>query len=296
MHKKIKLFVSMLAAAATLVLLPDSGAMTAKAAGNTYSLKYLGGEINNWCYVPGSTFDEALYPKGVDVLKVLDLQNGDNIVVYPGEVETYKDLDLSGFKLNSLTVHQNTKAAVITDGINECYILAGAYTAINGDVTSAHLYDNTTCTFNNNVLDMVLHYTDTPQSNISCVGTVGCFQFAVGADDPTGGFYDIPKGTMKLQDGTIQFPVWYPTPSEAYLQAKGGDTTSSQPGTDTPAETPATPAPEPTPSVPAAGGTSDEYDKVPKTGEDNHAALLAGLAGTAALLFTASFCLYRKTN
>lgn len=292
MHKKIKLFVSMLAVAAMFVMLPDSSAMTAKAAGNTYSVKYLGGNTNAWCYVPGSTFDEALYPKGVDVLKVLDLQNGDNIVVYPGETETYKDLDLSGFTLNSLTVHQNAKAAVITDGINECYILAGAYAAINGDVTSAHLYDNTTCTFNNNVLDMVLHYTDTPQSNISCSGTVGCFQFAVGTDDPTGGFYDIPKGTMKLQDGTVQFPFWLPTPSEAYLQAKG-IATDTPPAADTPApETPAAPAP----SAPAAGTSSDEYDKVPKTGDNNHVILFAGLTGTAALLFTASFCLYRKTK
>lgn len=294
MHKKIKLFVSMLAAAATLVLLPGGSAMTAKAAGNTYSLKYVGGETKSWCYVPGSTYDESLYPRGVDVLKVLDLQDGDNIVIYPGEAGPAKDLDLGGFKLNSLTVHQNANAAVITDGINECYILAGAYAAINGDVTSAQLYDNTTCTFNNNVLDMVLHYTgDKPQSNISCAGTVGCFQFAVGTNDPTGGFYDIPKGTMKLQDGTIQFPTWSGTPSEAYLQAKGGGT-DSQPGTDTSADTPA--APESTPSTPAAGGSADEYDKVPKTGEDNYAFLLAGLTGTAALLFTASFFLYRKTK
>ena len=41
MHKKIKVLVSMLAAAAMLVLLPGANALTAKAEGNTYSLKYI---------------------------------------------------------------------------------------------------------------------------------------------------------------------------------------------------------------------------------------------------------------
>lgn len=293
MHKKIKLFVSMLAAAAMLVMLPNSSAMTVKAAGNTYSVKYLGGDVNAWCYVPGSTFDEALYPKGVDVLKVLDLQNGDNIVVYPSEVGTYKDLDLSGFTLNNLTVHQNAKAAVITDGIKDCYILAGAYAAVNGDVTNAHLYDNTTCTFNNNVLYMEL-YADNPQSNISCGGTVGEFRMLNTNAVSQFVFYEIPKGNMKLVDGTVQF-TWSPEPSDAYLQAKAaadGTAPEQTPAGETPADPPAAPAPEATPSTPA----SSEYDHVPKTGEDNHTILLAGLAGTAALLFTASFCLYRKTK
>lgn len=295
MKKKLKLLASMLAAAAILVLLPDSGAMTARAAVNTYSVKYLGGNTNAWCYVPGSTFDEALYPKGVDVLKVLDLQNGDNIVVYPNDSAAATELDLSNFKLGSLTVHQNTEAVILTGGVENCYILPGARAAVNGDVTNAYLYDNTTCTFNSNVLDMVLNFSDTPKSNVTCAGTVGCFQMAADNAAPTGGLYDIPKGSFNLKDGTIQFGIWSSTPSEAYLQAKNGDAAGSPPAADAPAaaDTPA-PAPE-TPAAPAPG-TPDEYDRVPKTGENDLSLLLAGLTGTAALLLTASFCLCRKAK
>lgn len=284
MHKKLKLFVSMLAAAAMLVLLPGRGVMTVSAEeAKTYSIKYIGGDINDWRYVPGSTFEEGMYHRELYYLKTEDFKEGDHIVIYAGETAPNMELHLDDFKLGSLTVYQNATVVIFTAGIRDCYVLAGAYAAINGDVTNAHLYDNVTCTFNNNVLDMVLHTGSEPHSNISCAGTVGMFQVLEDPDNSKGIFYDIPKNTMRYTDGTIQFPNWAASPSEAYLQAKG---TSA--GTTT--------APEATPAPAPAGDTSSEYDEVPKTGDNSLALWLTGLAGAAAVLFAGSYALYRKTN
>ena len=227
-----------------------------------------------------------MYHRELYYLKTEDLKDGDQIVVYAGDdVPNNKEVDLSGFSLSNLTVHQNARVVIFTGGIKDCYILAGAYTAINGDVTNAHLYDNTTCTFNNNVLDMVLHIDSEPHSNISCAGTVGMFRILNKADQTNGLYYDIPKNTMKLENGTIQFSTWSPEPTDTYLQARAaadGTATAGTASTDN--------------SAPSAATSSDEYDKVPKTGEGNIIFWLISLTGAAAVLFAGSCMLYRKTK
>lgn len=283
MRKRIKLFVSMLAAAAMLVLLPGGNALTVKAEGNTYSIQFFGGAINDWCYVTGSTFDVNQSYSTVGGLRLRDLKDGDHIVVYDSGDKPTRHLDLSGFNLGSLTIHQNVTAVFFADSIRDCYVLAGAYATVNGNVTNAFLYDTTTCTFNNDVLDMELYYTGEPTSSITCGGTVG--HFCIWTKDKQtrrNEFFDIPKGTMNLDGGIIQF-TWSPTPSESYLQAR-----AAADGT-APADTAATPAPSS--ATPAAGTAADEYDAVPKTGDNSH---IIWLSATAALLFAASFCLYRK--
>lgn len=293
MHKKIRLFVSMLAAAAMLVFLPGSSLTVRAAEGNTYSLKYIGGDVNDWRYVSGSTFEDGMYHRELYTLTTYDLKDGDNIVVYPGDGAPAKNLDLGSFNLGSVTIHQGAQAVVNTSGvIKDCYVLNGAYASVNGEVTNAYLYDNATCTFHNNVLYMVLYITDVPHSNISCGGTVGEFRIYTTAGESRGAFYDIPVNTMRLTDGTIQFPVWSPNPSEAYLQAKAeadGTAASQPPASEPPADSSA-------PSAPATDTAADEYDQVPKTGEDGTGLWVITLTGAAAVLFTASCRLSRKVK
>ncbi|MCM1191459.1 MAG: hypothetical protein NC123_01610 [Butyrivibrio sp.] len=284
MYKKMKLLVSMLAAAAVLVLLPGRGVMTVKAEEpKTYSIKFIGGNINDWRYMPGSTFEDGKESKKIYYLLTYDLKDGDHIVIYPGDTAPNQELHLDDFKLGSLTIHRNANVVIFTAGITDCYVLAGAYTAINGEVSNAQLYDTVTCTFNSNVLDLVLHIGDEPHSGISCAGTVGMFQLLKDPDDIKGTFYDIPKNTMRYIDGTIQFPNWSYNPSEAYLQAKN-------------AASGATAASESAAAAAPAGDASSEYDKVPKTGDNSLTPWLIGLAGAAAALFAGSYGLYRKTN
>ena len=182
MKKRIRSLVFTLVAAALLTLLPRSNVLTAKADGpETYSVAYIEGTYNEWRYQPGSVFDE---PKGHGPLGelLLKLKDGDSVVVYqvgtPG-----KTLDLGSTKLGNLTIYQNVNGAVIfTGGVKDCYVLAGALAAINGDITAAYVYDapstapnKTTCSFNNNVIDMYLYMTRNPATSISCGGTVGHF-------------------------------------------------------------------------------------------------------------------------
>lgn len=280
MKKKWKALVSTLMAALLLALLPDSSLLTAHAEeAKVYSVKFIGGNINDWRYVEGNKFDDDAYHRELYYLN-LELKDGDTIVVYGGNDDPTKSLNLSDVTLENLTVAQNATAIIFTGGVKDCYVLGGAFTAINGDVTNAYLYDSVTCTFNNNVLDMVLTFADTRSSNISCAGTVGCFR-----TDSTNGaagaiFYDIPAKCMSMVDGTYQITQYSPTASEAYLAAKNGSTAA-------PADTPA----ESTDAAQTPAADADEYDAVPKTGDFN---AVVPLVCAAVLLFAGSCCLYRK--
>lgn len=278
MKKRIRSLVFTLVAVALLMLLPQSNVLTVKADGpETYSVAYIAGTYNAWRYQPGSAFDE---PKGHGPLSelLLKLKDGDNVVVYQVADPT-KELDLGSVKLGNLTVHLGTTAIVRTGGVKECYVLAGAYTAINGDVTTAHVYDVTSCNFNNNVLDMYLYLSRNPGSNIHCVGTVGYLK-ATYADngDYFASFCNIKANQDIFKDGHFNIPDWaYGSDlSDEYLQAKAA------------AEAETTPAPS------AGKNTSDEYDKVPKTGDSSPVfwLLLASAAcfGGSYLLRKKQFC------
>lgn len=280
MKKKGKALVSTLMAALLLALLPGSSLLTAHAAeAKTYSVKFIGGSINDWRYVEGNKFEDDAYHRELYYLNQ-ELKDGDTVVVYGGDTDPTRELHLTAVRLENLTVAQNTTAIIFTGGVKDCYILGGAFAAINGDVTNAYLYDSVTCTFNNNVLDMVLTFADTRSSNISCAGTVGCFR-----TDSTNGaagaiFYDIPANCMSMVDGTYQITRYSPTASEAYLAAKNDSTAA-------PAEAPA----QSTDTVQTPATDAAEYDEVPKTGDFNAA---VPLVCAAVLLFAGSCYLYRK--
>ncbi|MGN0402959.1 MAG: hypothetical protein ACI4HQ_11985 [Acetatifactor sp.] len=276
MKKKLKALVLTIAAIVLCAFLPESSTLSVKAAAESYSVEYIGGAYNAWRYQPGNVFDAA---KGHGPLGelLLKLKDGDTVIVYQGDTEPITNLDLGSVKLNNLTVHQGVTAVVFTGGITECYVLAGAYAAINGDVTTAHIYGPTTCTFNNNVLDMYLHMADTPNSNISCNGTVGYFNASYASTGSYwAAFYDIAAGQYIIKDGKYNVPSWaYGSgPSEAYLKAKNeAAATPGTPGTTTPG--------------------SDDYDDVPKTGDSNS---VIWLLCASALFFTGSLLLKRKGN
>lgn len=264
MKKRIRSLVLTLAAAALLVLLPQSNVLTVKADGpETYSVAYIEGTYNDWRYQPGSAFDE---PKGHGSLGelLLKLKDGDSVVVYQVGTPS-KTLDLGSTKLGNLTIYQNVNGAVIfTGGVKDCYVLAGALTAVNGDITTAYIYDapstaapnTTTCTFNNNVIDMYLYMTRDPATNISCGGTVGHFHATyTDSGDSYAECYDVHAGKFSFLNGYINVPEWDhgSGPSDEYLQAKGESEKKTE-----------------SVQAPSTGtNTSDEYDKVPKTGDSN---------------------------
>ncbi len=274
MRKKITFFLSVLTAAFLLVLLPDGNTLTARAESKTYSVRFFGGDINGWRYVDGNEFPENAQHQNADNLRNL-LQEGDAVVVFGGDTDPTSPLNLGSVKLGNLTMMMGNNSAIVhTGGIKDCYILEGAFAAINGDVTNAYLYDYVTCNFNNNVLDLTLYVKDTPTSNIACLGTVGHFYVEIDGS-PWRNSYDLPAEALIMKNGAFPFEQYSITPSEAYLQAR-----AAADGT-TPA---AAPAPAPSSS------SDDEYDKVPKTGDSSSVTRL--LWSAAALL--AGSCLMRR--
>lgn len=279
MKKSIKSIVSILAAIAVLVMVPAGNVLPVKAAEPvTYSIKYIGGSVNDWRFQPGSTFDDGGYHWSIYLLNQ-DLKDGDAVVIYPGEVTPNKELNLGTVKLGNLTIYQNAHAVVLTGGIKDCYVLAGSTSAINGNVTNAYLYDGTTCTFNNDVLDMTLYFNGAaPTSNLSCAGTVGHFK---GVSNDNGRihyeFYSISKGAFLIENGIslIPYEKCSPLPTEEYLQAAEA------------ASVPATAAENNT------SKDTSEYDKVPKTGDSS---VYLWLFCASAFCFAGSRMLRKKTR
>lgn len=284
MKKRIRSLAFTLVAAALLTLLPRSNVLTVKADGpETYSVAYIEGNYNEWRYQPGSVFDE---PKGHGPLVelLLKLKDGDSVVVYQVGAPI-KTLDLGSVKLGNLTVYQNVRNAIIfTGGVKDCYVLAGAFVAINGDVTAAYVYDApktdsnaTQCSFNNNVIDMYLYMTRNPATSISCGGTVGHFH-ATYADngDNFAERYDIHAGQLIVNNGLILPELACGSgPSDEYLQAKGESEKKTE-----------------SVQAPSTGkNTSDEYDKVPKTGDSDP---VFWLLLASAACFGGSFLLRKK--
>lgn len=291
--KKIKKWVSVLTLAALLVLVPGVGSVTAHAAEPvTYSVKFIGGDINDWRYQVGSTYVDGEYSRELYCM-LLDIKDGDYVVVYPSDPQPDKSLDLSGVKLGNLTI-SSAHVVVYTGGVQDCYVLANSYCAINGDVTNAYLYDNTTCTFNNNVLDMTLYSSDMPVSNLSCAGTVGHFNaFSSNMDKKVFEFFNIAEGAFILQNGTSQVPYdkYSPEPTSDYLQAMETASAPAESAESAPADTNA-PADTSAPAAPSAG-SSDEYDSVPKTGDSS---VYIWLLCASAACFTGCRILRKKAS
>ncbi len=251
--KKLRALVTMLAAVAFLALLPNGGALTAQAEEpTTYSVKYVGGDVNDWRFVKGSSFDTIENPRELYYLRER-LKDGDLLVIYSGDNDTVKELDLGDVQLSNLTIHNNALVAVMTGGIQDCYVLAGAAASVHGDVINAYLYDKVVCSFQNNVLEMVLYFDEQFSSSLSVAGTVGHFHL----EDPKRGniyleMYDIPAKTFAMKDGANQTPydLVSLTPTEDYEKALAEAAGAS-------------PDREPA----SSSDDSDEYDEVPKTGD-----------------------------
>ncbi len=285
--KRIKAFVSMLAAAALLVMLPQGAALKVSAAEPaTYAVKYFA-DKNEWRFQSGSTFDESKENRELYYLLHDTLKDGDNVVVYNTETSTNLDLDLGNIKLNNLTVCGTTWAVVKTGGISECYVLAGSTCSVNGDVSYAHVYDVATVTFTGNVNELIATSdNENFNSNIGCGGQVAHFN-AYSTTQPRTFYdlYDFDKNTLDVSDGSLKTASGHykdkPSDSQAQTDTTAASETAGTESTAASVET-------------AAANSADEYDDVPKTG--------AGANGVwwfltaSAVCFAGSLLLKRKAR
>lgn len=239
--KKIKKTVSLVLAAALLFLLPDASAITASAEEEhaTYYIRYMENE-DSWRAQKLSVWDDSRESAGLDFV-TNNIKEGDLLII---EGDGKKDLKLEiNVRLNNLTV-KNTGLALVSvkNGIDYCFILKDSVAAINGDITNAYVYDNGRCNLNNNVTNLYLQGEPKLEATVVVQGTVSYAKFAE-EDRTIYEFYNFAAGTFVTENGILK-------------------TNASQYSTTPPSQ----PAPAPA-SAPAS--SSDEYDEVPKTGENN---------------------------
>lgn len=261
--KKFTKTVSLLAASALLVLLPNSNALTASAEGpETYTILYDEDE-GSWCYANSEDAEKDDYDDDMDDFyeKVKD---GDHVGII-GDSDGNETFKIPAY-LGSLTVIDCDDSAIIvyTNGINEYHAGVGALTSVSGDIQTAYVYDDAQVTIHSNVNTLKIE-TDN-DADVVCKGTVA-HAICINDDEVEFDIYNVAANKLRVDDGELD------TDDEYY--------------SETPTSVPAAPAATPAPQAPAA---SNDYDDVPKTGEANTIYLLLA---AAALCFAGSRALKR---
>lgn len=249
--KKTKHLITMLTAAALFLLSCCNSLKVSAEEPVTYAVKFLPSE-NQWRYQENtSTFDEAAEHRELYYM-LESLKDGDFVVVY-NETSNSEVLELGTVRLGNLTVVQSNGVAVIhTGGIDDCFVLAGASAAINGNITNASVYEDTVCNFGGNVKELNIYAEDKVTSTVGCSGTVEhLLVYSTTLSQTFFDLYNFDADTLYFdKEGLFQ------TPEEHY---------STQPS-----NTAAAPSPTTVPQQSGSPATDNsEYDAVPKTGETN---------------------------
>lgn len=260
--KKLKTLVSLLAAAALLLMIPGARTLQASAAEPvTYSLKYVEGN-GEWRYQEGSWNDNASH-RELYYLKEF-IKDGDLIVIEGGEHSLMLELPVN---LNNITFNHSYSAVITAKSVENVYVLSDSVAAVNGDVVNAHVYDNAIVNFNNNVTNLFITKARCGEQTIAVVGTVAY---------------------VKTGDAEMIYNELYNFQANSFLQEKGIFKTDASMYSTTPSGN-AQPAP---PAAPAAPAADSEYDDVPKTGEPS--ALPYLLIIVAGICFGGAYILRNK--
>lgn len=263
--KKIKVLLSMFAAAAML-LIPGMSSLKAEAAEPvTYAVKYVE-SAHDWRFQSGSaTFDESQPDRELYYL-IEGLKPGDYVVVYNDTSATVPELNLGTTPLGNLTIASAASNIVVYCGdITDFFAFADTQCAINANVTTASVYDGLVCNFNKNVQTLNFYIEGEIESIIGCSGTVGHFYgYSTNEDKVWFNYYNFKTGTLQVYGGGFQ------TPHENF------STTPSQTSTQQPST--------------SGSSSADEYDEVPKTGDSFMVLWLLG----AAVLFMGGSVYFAK--
>lgn len=276
--KCFKKLVSVVAAAALLAVIPNVSALQADAA--TPTTHYIRYDIdkNQWRVQTGEWNNEyegrETYYLNNGSEKVND---GDYVVILENEEQAMGSTPLSiDARIGNLTVSR-TSVVISAKSIDECYVLGDSYAAITGNVTNAYVYDEAHCTFHSNVgnLRLISSQDNEVRTTVSVGGTVGYCSVA----NPGGvieeysnfaaGKFDYDKVSGVITD-------------EQYYTKKGAPVAAPAPAANGANATPA-----------ASNTNSNDYDDVPKTGENN---LVVWLLGLSALSFAGCLAFRKSAN
>lgn len=308
--KRLKTLVSLLAAAAMLLLMPNTDLPQVSAAEPvTYSLKYV--EANNeWRYHVGPWDDNNSGHRELYYLKE-SIKDGDVIVVEGGDQGLTLELPVN---LSSITFNHSHLAVITAKSVENVYVLRDSVAAINGDVKNAHVYDNAVVNFNNNVTNLYITKEICGQQTIAVVGTVDYVKTS-DAEKIYNEMYNFQANSFRQEEGILKTDAskysMVPVPTAPVVPGDPAatlpvvpvdptvtlpvvptvpvDPTVTVPVVPTAPVTPVTPVAPVVPVTPA----DSLYDDVPKTGEP--LALPGLLVMGAGICFGGAYLLKRKS-
>lgn len=282
--KQLKKLLPLSALAFMLTFLSNANVLTVSAdEPRTYCLMF-SEEDNNWRYQVRSQwdFDETSTP-----IYYLDenLKNGDIVVVNDGSNTVPVKIKVHLSNLTFTNTSGTIAMVSVAGGVDNCFVNKDAIGSITATVTNAYVYGDALANFNNNVGNLYSYELDAPDGEsvgptIGVIGTVSYFE----SHDADGsrGYYgtNFKANTFFMEEGVLQ------TEEEDYTQDISG-------GPVTAAAQPASTSQSTTPAASKSSTSSDEYDKVPKTGESSSA---LWLCMAAAMCLSGSLFLKRSTN
>ena len=305
--KRLKTLVSLLAAAAMLLLMPNTDLPQVSAAEPvTYSLKYV--EANNeWRYHVGPWDDNNSGHRELYYLKE-SIKDGDVIVVEGGDQGLTLELPVN---LSSITFNHSHLAVITAKSVENVYVLRDSVAAINGDVKNAHVYDNAVVNFNNNVTNLYITKEICGQQTIAVVGTVDYVKTS-DAEKIYNEMYNFQANSFRQEEGILKTDAskysMVPVPTApvvpgdpaATLPVVPVDPTVTLPvvptvPVDPTVTVPVVPTAPVTPVAPVVPVTPADslYDDVPKTGEP--LALPGLLVMGVGICFGGAYLLKRKS-
>lgn len=276
--KHFKTFALLSAAALLLCAVPERSALKVSAADPVQYLVSYDESDGQWKYrANGISWDSAEPQEHWELPYLMNglFKDGDIIVIEgAAPYENRLDLNLSQYRISNLTLtHKADGIMVAAGGIDEFHALDESVASISGPIKNAFLYDYARVTFNNDIDTLQIIGTGLSQlhATATCRGTVG---HVIGKDSVGVyyEYYDVAAGKLVIGDGSMN------TDEADY---------SKTPAASSPAAAPAANNAAP------AENASNDYDKVPKTGEGIPASLL--LLGIAALCFAGRAALSKKS-
>ena len=291
--KRLKTLVSLLAAAAMLLLMPNTDLPQVSAAEPvTYSLKYV--EANNeWRYHVGPWDDNNSGHRELYYLKE-SIKDGDVIVVEGGDQGLTLELPVN---LSSITFNHSHLAVITAKSVENVYVLRDSVAAINGDVKNAHVYDNAVVNFNNNVTNLYITKEICGQQTIAVVGTVDYVKTS-DAEKIYNEMYNFQANSFRQEEGILKTDAskysMVPVPTAPVVPGDPAATLPVVP-VDPTVTVPVVPTAPVTPVAPVVPVTPADslYDDVPKTGEP--LALPGLLVMGAGICFGGAYLLKRKS-
>ena len=257
--KKMKTIVSLLAAAALLLMVCGVKNLQADAAEPvTYSLKYVE-EKGEWRFHIGAWDDNNAGHRELYYLKEA-IKDGDIIVIEGGEQSLTLELPVN---LNNITFNHSHLAIITAKSVENVYVLRDSVAVVNGDVVNAHVYDNAVANFNNNVTNLFITKERSGEQSINVVCTVAYVKTS-DADRVYNELYNFQANSFCQEKGILKTDAskYSTVPVDpALLQQPVAAVTPAAPAD------PAAPVAPVDPVAPAVPAVSSEYDDVPKTGD-----------------------------